>query len=109
MATLTKQQITHGGTTAPYAAAAGGGDKCAPGDTTWIEVVNGSGGAITVTVNSQTPSNYNTDEDLAVSVANGATDRIGPLPANRFAASADGLVAWTYSGVSSVTVAAVFI
>lgn len=109
MATLTRQQVSLDGTTVTYAAAGGSGDKCLPGDTTWIEVANASGGAITVTVNSQTPSNYGTDEDVAVSVANGATDRIGPLPANRFAASADGLVAWTYSGTTSVTVAAVFI
>lgn len=109
MATLTRQQILNTGTTVTYAAAAGGGDKCLPGDTTWIEVVNGSGSSIDVTVNSQTPSNYGTDEDLVVAVAAGATDRIGPLPANRFAASADGLVAWTYSSATTITVAAVFI
>lgn len=109
MATLTKQQITQAGTTVTFASAAGGGDKCAPGDTTWLEAINGSGGSITITVNSQTPSNYNTDEDLVVAVGAGATDRIGPLPASRFAASSDGLVAWTYSGVTSLTVAACFI
>lgn len=106
MATLTVQQVVNTGATPSTASAAGGGDKCAPGDNTWIEVTNGGGSSINVTVNSQTPSNYGTDEDLVVAVGAGVTKRIGPLPANRFAAADDGLVAITYSGVTSVTVAA---
>ena len=105
MATLTVQQVLQTGTVVTYGSAASP-DKCAPGDSTWIEVVNGAGAPITVTVDSATPSNYGTDEDLVVSVTNGTTKRIGPLPASRFA-GADGLVSWTYSSVTTITVAAV--
>lgn len=105
MATLTVQQVTLDGVVPSTAAAAGGGDKFQPGSSTWLEVTNGGGGSITVTVDSAAPSNYGTDEDIAVAVAAGATKRIGPFPAQRFAGT-DGLVAVTYSGVTTVTVAA---
>lgn len=88
---------------ATLAAAAGGGDKCSPGDTTYLEVLNSSVSSITVTINSVQASNFGTDEDVAVAVAAGARKKIGPLGATRFAAS-DGLVAWTYSDVTTVTV-----
>ena len=107
MATLTALQITNTGTDYVSTAADVAGDKVAPGDNVFIQVANGGGGAITVTVNSVRPSDQGTDEDLVVSVAAGAAKRIGPLPANRFASTSDGLVSWTYSGVTTVTVAAV--
>ena len=103
MATLTTQQIVITGLNPTFAAAAGGGDRFTPGDTTFIEAVNGSGGAITVTVDSKVPSNYLTDVNLVVAIPAGERRRIGPLPAQRFAA-ADGLGDITYSGVTSLTV-----
>lgn len=103
MATLTTQTITKGGITPSYASAAGGGDRFTPGDTTYLEVINGSGGSITVTIDSKVPSNYGTDVNLAVAVGAGARAKIGPLPAQRFAAS-DGLGDISYSGVTSLTV-----
>lgn len=103
MATLTTQTITKDGITPSYASAAGGGDRFTPGDTTYLEVINGSGGSITVTIDSKVPSNYGTDVNLAVAVAAGARAKIGPLPAQRFAAS-DGLGDISYSGVTSLTV-----
>lgn len=106
MAVLTAQQITHTGTTVTTTAAAAAGDQCPPGDNVWLEVTNGSGAQIIVIVNSVTPSNYGTDEDLGVAVPAGATRRIGPLPAARFAA-ADGLVGFGYSAHASVTVACI--
>jgi hypothetical protein len=105
MATLTTQQVLQAGAAPTTQAAAGGGDKITPGDNVWLEVTNGGGSPITVTVNCVTPSNYGTDEDLVVSVTNGTTRRIGPIDARRFAA-ADGLAAIAYSGVTTVTVAA---
>lgn len=67
---------------------------------------NGGASSITVTVNSVTPSNYGTDVDLVVSVPAGGERRIGPLSEQRFASPSDGLVAVTYSDVTSVTVGA---
>jgi hypothetical protein len=103
VATLTTQQIVQAGLSPAFASAAGGGDRFVPGDNVYVEAVNGSGGAITVTIDSKVASNYGTDVNLAVSVPAGERRRIGPLPAQRFAAS-DGLGDITYSGVTSLTV-----
>lgn len=108
MATLAVQEVTRAGATLTAAAAAAGGDKFAPSDRTWLRVINGGAGAITVTI--VTPNNLISDvaiADLAVSVGAGVTKDIGPFPYEHFANSADGLADITYSGVTSVTVAAV--
>lgn len=107
MALLTTRQVAVAGSTPAPVAAAGGGDTLQPGDRTFLRVINGGGGAITATVDSVTPCNYGSDHDLVVSVPAGATRDIGPLPASRFARTSDGLVAVTYSGVTSVTVEAI--
>lgn len=108
MATLTVQEVTRAGTTLTAAAAAGGGDKFLPSDRTWYRVINGGGGAITVTF--VTPGSVISDvpvSDVAVSVGAGVTKDIGPFPADLFANPSDGLCDVTYSGVTTVTVAAV--
>lgn len=107
MATLTTQVIVPGGLTPAYSAAAGGGDKVTPGNDTFIHVKNGSGGSLTVTVDSVTPSNYGTDADLVVAIPAGQERMVGPLPGARFAGVSDGLVSVTYSGVTSLTIAAI--
>ncbi len=104
MATLVTQPITQAGTIPAYVAAAAGGDKVSPGPTTWLHVKNGGGAPITVTVDSVTPCSQGSDHNLAVVVNNGAEKMIGPLPADRFASAVDGLVAVTYSAVTTVTV-----
>lgn len=110
MATLTTQAVTTAGIVPSFAAAAGGGDKVRPGNHTYLAVVNGGGGSITVTIddpNSLNPGNAAAfNPDLSVAVAAGATKYIGPLTATRFRNSSDGLVAVSYSGVTSVTVGA---
>ncbi len=77
---------------------------------TYIEVLNGSGGAITVTIpdvkTSVVVPGYGTlvPGDIAVSVANGARKLIGPFTdAYR---DASGVVTVQYSGTSTVTAAA---
>lgn len=103
MATLASQQIVETGLAPSLVSAAGGGDRFVPGDRTFLWVLNGSGGSITVTVDSKVVSNYGTDVNLAVAVPAGASRMIGPLPAQRFAAS-DGLGDISYSGVTSLTI-----
>jgi hypothetical protein len=107
VALLGVQQITQAGVAVTTQAAAAGGDTVQPGDSTWIEVTNAGGGSINVTVDSVVPSNYGTDVDLVVAVPAGQSRRIGPLGPARFANPTTGLVNVTYSGVASVTVAAV--
>lgn len=107
MATLSVQTITAAGLDPTYAAAAGGGDKVLPGPTTFLHVINGGGSSITVTV--ATPGNFYAavaNPDLTVTVGASGESMI-PIPATPFGDPADsGLAAISYSGVTTVTVAA---
>lgn len=107
MATLAKQTILPAGLTPAYAAAGAGGDKCTAGPAVFLHVKNGGGAPITVTVDDPTsvsPSGAQAfNPDLSVVVTNAQERMIGPLT-DRFTNPTDGLVAWTYSGVTTVTV-----
>lgn len=106
MATLAYVQPTIAGTLPGFAAAAGGGDKVPPNDRGYLHYKNGSGGSITVTIVVPGNSKYGqANPDVAVAIAAGAEKIIGPLPADL--AGTDGLVEATYSGVTSLTVAAI--
>lgn len=106
VALLALQRITQSGLAPAFAAADAAGDRFQPGDDVKLHVKNASAAAVTATVNSQKVCDQGVDHDLAVSVPAGGERVIGPLPANRFADPADGLVKVTYSAVTSVTVAA---
>lgn len=103
MALLATQVVSLTGLEPVFASAAGGGDTFEPGDTTYIEVINGAGADMTVTIDSKVPSNYGTDVNPAVVVTAGERRKIGPLPAQRFAGST-GVGNITYSSATSVTV-----
>lgn len=107
MANLAAQPASQAGTVVAYAAAAAGGDTFAPGEDAELRVKNASAGPITVTVASQSPCSQGVVHNLIVVVAAGAEVAIGPFPASRFASPATGLVAVTYSGVTTLTVAVV--
>lgn len=70
-------------------------------------VTNGGGSSINVTIDdpgSTSPANATAfNPDVVVAVPNGQTRLIGPFPVNRFN-DANGLVAVSYSGVTTVTV-----
>lgn len=107
MATLTYQQVTYAGLTPTLAAAAGGGDSVAPNDRGALMVKNGSGAGITVTIVVPGNTKYGiANPDPTVVVAAGATTLIGPLPTD-LANPSTGLVDFTYSGVTSLTVGGV--
>jgi len=103
MATLATQSITTAGITPTFAAAAGGGDKCLPGEGTYLHVKNGGGSPVTVTL--VTPATVDTlaVADRAVVVANGAEALIA-VPDTLYRNPTGGLADITYSGVTSVTV-----
>ena len=109
MATLSIQSITPAGLNPSYVAANGGGDKVKPGDRTFFHIKNDGGASVTVTLDdagSVSPVGATSfDPDVEVVVEPGGSRFIGPLVENRFRGS-DGLAAFTYSGVTSVTVAA---
>jgi hypothetical protein len=105
VATLTTYQIGIGGAQATYVAAAGGGDAVAADDRTFVNVINGGGAPITVTVVIPGTLYGVAIADPTVTIANGANKDIGPLiPA--MADPTTGLVSLTYSAVTSVTIAA---
>jgi hypothetical protein len=112
MATLSVQNLAVSGELQPsYAAAAGGGDEMPNDGDTFLHVKNGGGAGITVTIAAQVATRdaegYGpfTRANLAVSIAAAADKMIGPLPAKTWN-NANGRAAITYSGVTTVTVAA---
>ena len=108
MATLTYVQAkTTAVSAAVQAAASGGGDKVAPNDRGMLVFRNGDAASKTVTL--LVPGNTKwgvANPDPTYVVPAGATAYIGPLP-SELADPADGLVAFTYSAVTSCTVSAV--
>ncbi|MEO8483328.1 MAG: hypothetical protein ABI634_14035 [Acidobacteriota bacterium] len=106
MAILAVQQITKAGITPTFAAAAGGGDSFQFGGNEHVEVVNGGGGGINVTVPAQqacgTFGVSNTAHDIVVAVGAGARAKIKVPPVGYV--DANGRVQLTYSGVTTVTV-----
>lgn len=105
MATLTVQEIVMGGLEPAWTAADVAGDVFANDGDTFLEVVNGSGGALTVTMTPQKACHGETVTPRAVSVPAGETRRFGRFDTTLFNNSS-GQVAATYSGVGSLTVGA---
>lgn len=104
MATLATQTIGAAGRSPTYTAAAGGGDKAAPGKGRFLHVKNASVAPITVTI--ATPGTSPSGlaiADRAVVVAASGEQMIPLLDEYR---ASDGLAVITYSGVTTLTVAA---
>ncbi len=110
MALLTAQNVATTGLEATYAAAAGGGDTVVPDERTFLHYKNASGGDITITLVCETACSYGTGSPThdRVIVCTAGEERFIPTgPANRFADATTGLVSITYSGVTTLTVAAI--
>jgi len=75
---------------------------------TFLRVANGSGSPITVTIDSVVACDQGFDHDLAVAVPAGDEYTIGPIDRARYD-DGSGYVQITYSGVTSLTVQAVFV
>ena len=115
MATLTRQKAVLTGLTPSYASCAGGGDVVDNSDgKTFLHVKNGSGGSITVTVTAQSTSLSTTTHGLltvsnvAIAIGAGSERIIGPFPKQAYN-NASKQLAITYSGVTSLTIAAFYI
>ena len=110
-ATLTTANVPVTGLITTWAAATSGGDSvAAPAGNEHLFVYNGGGSSITVTIDVETTNEFGVaqTDNLAVTVAAGK-HAIIPITDTRFVNSTTGLVAWTYSAVTSVTVAVVSI
>ena len=102
---MTVERIVIGGLEPTYVAAVGPDTFVNDGVKTVFKVKNGGGGAITVTfdgVGTGPTDAVAFDDDVAVSVGAGEEWEFGPFPKSRFGS----VVSLTYSGTSSVTVAA---
>ncbi len=106
MALLAPQAIPVTGLTPSFVAAGAGGDTCNPDDLVVLRVKNASGSPINVII--ANPATYYAQAGPSITVAVPATtgDVLIDLPAS-LANPATGLVSWTYSAVTSVTVALV--
>lgn len=105
MAVLAVQKIVKTGLSPSFVAAEAGGDEFANSGRTFLHVKNEGTGSIDVTVDSVKACDQGFDHDLVVAVPNGEERLIGPFEPGRFNNSAS-RVAVSYSGVTSVTVAA---
>lgn len=111
MATLTVQNIDNDGLTPSFASANSGGDDfvCQDDQRTYLEVLNGGGSTITVTVAAQQSSAQQSGvgavavSALTMSVAASGRGKLGPFGAAHIRGN-DGKVQVSYSAVTSVTV-----
>src|SRR5687768_14464968 len=105
MANLNVQRVTAvGGTAITFVAASAGGDRVPAGSNMFLLVRNGGGSTITVTLDVPgTTFNAAATPDTAITVAAAAETMI---PVSEHYRSTDGRAGVTYSGVTSVTVAA---
>jgi hypothetical protein len=101
MATYSAEAITSAGTTFTARTAASG-DKITPDSNLWVEVTNGGGSPMTLTVAVPGNTSYGqANPDPVYTITNGTTKAI-PLYAS-YADPSDGLIALTWSATTSVT------
>ena len=115
MAELTLQQITEAGGSVTYSAAAGGGDTADNGGSTFLHIKNGGAEeSLTATITAQTTSVDSsiygdlTKANASIVIVAGGEAFIGPFKPSAFN-DGNGEIAITYSGVTSVTIAALYI
>lgn len=107
MALLTTQKIVQSGLVPTMVAASVGGDSWEPTSTTFLFVENGGGSSITVTVHTTATAFGQPIQDVVVAVPAGQSAMIGPFEPGEVAQPATGEGSIAYSGVTSVTVAAI--
>ena len=104
MADLTAQNVSATGLSPTYAAADVAGDAFVNNGQRLLAVRNDDASDKTVTIDSQAQCDQGFDHDIAVTVAAGGEQIIGPFPPARWN-DADRKVQVSYSAVTSVTVA----
>ena len=105
MADITVQSIVRAGLLPGTPdSAAGGGDAFLNTGREFIEIANGSGSSINVTIATQSTVDGLAVADRVVAVGAGETKKIGPFPKGAYNDS-DGKVQVTYSAAGSVTIA----
>lgn len=108
MATLAGQAIAVTGVTPSFAAASAGGDAANPNPRQFLRVKNASGASINVTLAVPGALYGQALPDPVIAVPATTGDVLIYLPPE-IADPSTGLVSWTYSAVTSVTVALCFL
>ena len=114
MAELTLQQITETGGAASYESATAEGDTADNNGNMFLHIKNGGGGSITVTITALTTSVDSgmygdlTKANASIAVASEGEAFIGGFAPAAFN-DGNGEIAITYSGVTSVTIAALYV
>lgn len=103
MANHVAQTISRAGVVPTYVAAASA-DTFTPGDNVFLHVKNAAGSATTVTVVTVPSTDGFALADEVVSCAVGET-LIGPFPPELFANASDGFAHFSWSSITSITVA----
>jgi len=102
MAALTTQVVVNTGLEATYASAAGGGDTFTNTGKELIHIRNGSGGDITLTIETSLVIEGDlTVADRTVLITAGEERFVGPFKTSRYGAT----TTLTYSGVTSLDLA----
>jgi hypothetical protein len=105
VADLTVQSISQTGIAPTFSAATATDYFINPDGRAYLHVKNGSGAAVTVTIDSVEKCNQGFDHDIAVSVPAAGERIIGPFDPQRFVDRATGKIKVTYSATASVTIA----
>ena len=114
MAELTLQQITEAGGAVTYASEAEAGGTADNTGSTFLHIKNGSEGDITVTITAEVTTVENTiygdltKANASIAVEGSGEAFIGPFKPAAFN-DTDSEIAITYSGVTSLTIAALYI
>lgn len=107
MSLLTVQQIVRAGAAkASLVPADVDGDRFFNDGKTYVEVNNGGGSPITITVVSPRDSNLGMDQDETVVVPDGDTHLFGPFEVSAYNADGSNEVSLEYSAITSVIVGA---
>lgn len=108
MATLAGQAIPVTGVAPSFVSAAGGGDAANPNPRQFLRVKNGSGSSINVTLAVPGTAYGQALPDPVIAVPATTGDVLIYLPPE-IADPSTGLISWTYSAVTTVTVALCFL
>jgi hypothetical protein len=100
------QSVDRDGVAIAFAAAAAAGDTAPADDQNVLLIRNGGTGLVTVTLATPRDVQGLAIQDLGVDVAAGAIAAVRLGPRNVFG-DVDGVVSWTYSGVTTVDVAVI--
>lgn len=107
MSILLTQRISQAGLAPAYQAASAGGDQYTPSSTTFLALKNGSGSQITLTVVTTASAFGQPIGNIAVPIPANAEVFCGPFDPGEVQQPGSSLANISYSGVSSLTVAAI--